>query len=151
MLMPLMAVLAAFVDVAVPAVTGLAGISLAGYLVHVFTRRRTAETRYDDAITAVARLQAERYAGDINLPGEVVQASGEELRKIKQELSVDGVKRFLAARSDARAALAALYAYSPDLRRYWDKQEIPESELDELTQLLMERRRSPTKVHRPAN
>lgn len=38
-----------------------------------------------------------------------------------QELSTDGVKSFLAAAAAARAALAALHAYSPDLQRYWDK------------------------------
>lgn len=138
---------AAVIDVVVPLLTGLASVLLAGYLVHYFTKRRTAEARYDDAITAVARLQAERYVGTISVPGEYVKASGAELTQIEQRLSVEGVQRFLAARADARAALAALYAYSPDLRRYWDKLEIEPTELDELTQLLMDRRRTPTKVH----
>ncbi len=136
-------------EVLTPVMTGLAGVSLGGYLVHIFTRRRAAEGRYDDAITAVARLQAERHAGNVSVPGEYVKASGDELLKIERELSVDDVKRFIEARADARAALAALYPYSPDLRRYWDKTEIPEAELDELTDLLMKRRRRPTTVHAP--
>ena len=130
-------------------ITGLGGVSLGGYLVHIFTRRRAAEGRYDDAITAVARLQAERHAGNVSVKGEYVKASGDELLKIERELSVDGVKRFIEARADARAALAALYPYSPDLRRYWDKTEISETELDELTDLLMKRRRRPTMIHAP--
>jgi hypothetical protein len=142
-----MIVTAALVEVLVASLTALGTVSLSGYLIHLFTRRRTAEGRYDDALTAVARLQAERHTGNLSIPGKLVKATGTELAKIEQDLSVDGVKRFLEARADARAALAALYPYSPDLRRYWDKVEISDAELDELTQLLLERRRKPTKVH----
>lgn len=90
---------AELVEVLVTPVSGLAAVSLAGYLLHLFTKRRTAEQRYDDAIGAVARLQAERHAGNIRLPGELVQAEGDELARITQELSVEGVRRFLEARA----------------------------------------------------
>lgn len=136
------------VDLVVPALTGLVGVSLGGYLVHVFTRRRSAEARYDAAITAVARLQSERHGGGVSVSPQLVKArDDEELWKIEQQLSVEDVRRFTEARAEARAALAALHAYSPDLRRYWDKLEITPDELDELTELLMQRRRKPTKVH----
>lgn len=136
------------IELLVPAVTTLGGLGVAGYLVHFFTKRRTAEARYDDAISAVARLQAARHAGSIKVPGEYVQAEGERLAEIEQQLSVESVQRFMDAAYDARAALAALHAYSPDLRRFWDKLEIPQQEQDEVTNLLMERRRKPTKIHR---
>lgn len=138
---------AGVIEQIVPVATGLAGVSLAGYLVHYFTKRRAAEARYDDAITAVARVQSERHAGNISVPGDYVKAQGPELAKIEQQLSVEGVQRFLEACAEARAALAALHAYSPDLRRYWDKLEIAPEELDTLTELLVERRRKPTKRH----
>jgi len=67
-----------------------------------------------------------------------------------QELSTDGVKSFLAAAAAARAALAALHAYSPDLQRYWDKFEIEPAELDGLVDLLYERRMNPLKRHAAA-
>lgn len=139
--------IAEVVELLVPAMTTLGGVSVAGYLVHRFTQRRTAEARYDDAISAVARLQAARHAGNVKVPGKYVQAEGEQLAQIEQQLSVETVRQFMDAAADARAALAALYAYSPDLRRFWDKLELPQHELDEVTALLMERRRKPTKVH----
>lgn len=145
MVLPL--AVAEIIQLFAPVVSALGGVALAGYLVHHFTKRRTAEARYDDAISAVARLQAARHAGNVKVPGEYVQAEGERLAQIEQQLSVESVQQFLEAAYEARAALAALHAYSPDLQPFWDKLEIPQTELDQVTKLLMVRRRKPTKVH----
>jgi hypothetical protein len=139
---------ASFLELAVPAAAALGGVALGSVLPHLFTQRRNAEARYDAAITAVTGLQAARWAGSVSVPREAVKAAdAEEHAKIEQELSVEGVRRFMIAAAEARAALAALYPYSPDLRKYWDRLEVPDSDLDELVRILSERRRKPTQRH----
>lgn len=137
-----------FLESAVPAIAAIAGVVLGGFLPHLFTRRRNAEARYDAAIAAVTRLQAARHGVQVTLPADLVKArSRDEHARIEQELSVEGVRRFLASAAEARATLAALYPYSPDLRPYWDKFEVPDSELAGLVDVLMERRVRPTRKH----
>ena len=47
----------------------------------------------------------------------------------------------MPAKDAVRAALAALYPYSPDLKRYWDRNEpVEESEADAVLTLLAKRR-----------
>ncbi|MGA4994954.1 hypothetical protein [Nonomuraea bangladeshensis] len=73
--------------------------------------------------------------------------SQEEQARLLQEFAVDAAKSFLQAAADARAAMAELYPHSPDLKRYWDKFEITEEELEELIVLLTQRRKRPLKRH----
>lgn len=142
---------ASFLELAIPAAAALGGVTLGSVLPHFFTQRRNAEARYDAAITAVTGLQSARWGATVNVRPDLVKAaSADELAKIEQELSVEGVRRFMVAAAEARATLAALYPYSPDLREYWDKFEVPESDLDGLIRVLLERRKKPTQVHQSA-
>jgi hypothetical protein len=85
----------------------------------------------------------------VDIPRDVLKApSAADAEQISHAVSVEGVKRFVEAAAEARAALAALHPYSPDLRPHWDRFEVPESDTDELIDLLMQRRRQPTKRHR---
>lgn len=141
---------ASVVELAVPAIAAILGVLLGGAVPHFFTKRRNAEGRYDAAISAVARLQAARWGVSVTLPSAMVKDPDPvELTKIERELSVEGIRRFIAAADEARATLSALYPYSPDLRHYWDKFEIPQAELDDLVRTLMERRGQPTEEHPP--
>ncbi len=82
------------------------------------------------------------------MPAELVKAENpKQLASIEQSLSIENVKKFMAAAAEARAALAELHPFSPDLRSYWSKFEIPDEEMDSLVDLLMKRRRRPTKRH----
>ena len=136
------------VELLVPAGAVIAGVLLGGFLPHFLSRRRDAQARYDRAISAVTRLQSARQGITVNIPAEVVKArSSEELSGIEQELSIERVRRFLEAAAEARAAVAELYPFSPDLRGYWSKFEISDSEVDGLVGVLMKRRRRPTKRH----
>ena len=129
--------------------TGVGGIVLGGLLPYFLTERRTAKARYDSAIEKVTRVQALRHGGGgVSVPSKFVRpTSDEEHAKIEQELSVEGVRRWLDADAEARSALAALHPYSPDLQKYWDRFEIPTTDLDSLVKTLLERRRRPTRVH----
>jgi hypothetical protein len=140
---------ASFLELAVPVVAALGGVTLGAVLPHFFTEHRNAEARYDAAIAAVTRLQSARHGVGLALPADAVKAvNAEEHARIEQELSVEGVRRFLTAAAEARATLAALYPYSPDLREFWDRFEVPDAELDGLVRILSERRRKPTRAHR---
>jgi hypothetical protein len=63
------------------------------------------------------------------------------------DLSKEGVRQFLQAAAESRAALAALHPYSSDLKEYWDKFEILGHEWEPLIDLLSERRRKPRTRH----
>jgi hypothetical protein len=139
---------ASALELLVPALAVLAGVVLGGLLPDLLARRRGAQARYDEAISAVARLQSSRQGITIDVPAGIVKArTPEELASIEQTFSVENVRRFLDAAAEARAALAELHPFSPDLRSYWSKFEIPDSELDGLVDLLMKRRRRPTQRH----
>lgn len=97
-------------------------------------------------MTAVAALQAHRHGAGLNVPANYLKAKDKEAEaELVQELSAEGVRRFLGAAADARAALAALHPWSPDLKPYWDKFEVAEAEMDQLFKTLRERRKRPTK------
>jgi hypothetical protein len=111
-------------------------------------RRRSCCARSPRYRAAVAALQAARHGAGLNIAPNHLQAvdAAAEAQAV-QELSTEGVRRFLDAAAAARAALAALHVYSPDLRTYWDKFEVTDAELDPLVKLLFERRRRPLKQH----
>ncbi|MET9019213.1 hypothetical protein ABZV93_04435 [Actinopolymorpha sp. NPDC004070] len=134
---------------AIAALASLLGVLLGAYLPRRFDQTYTARARYDAAVTAAAKLQAARNGVGLNIPQRFTAASSiEEHETIVQELSTDAVKRFLQAASDARASLAELYPYSPDLKIYWDKFEISPDELDNLIATLTDRRKRPLRRHR---
>lgn len=127
-------------------IIALVGIVVGQLLPEYLSTRRTVRDRYDAAISAVAGLQAARHAAGVNVPSQFLKPVNEqEEQKAVQELSTEGVRSFLAAAASARKALSALHPYSPDLKPYWDKFEVPEAELDELVDLLYERRKKPLK------
>lgn len=122
---------------------------LAGQLLpEYFGRRRVIRDRYDLAISAVTQLQAARHGAGLDVPSHLLKAVDDKAAaEAVQELSTDGVKRYLNAAAASRAALAALHVYSPDLREYWDKFEVAEAELDPLVATLFDRREHPLKQH----
>ncbi|MEV4112430.1 hypothetical protein [Nonomuraea sp. NPDC049695] len=133
----------------IAALASLLGVALGVYLPRRFDQRFAARARYDAALTAASKLQAARHGVAPNVGVQYTRAiSEEEQARILQELAVDAVKSFLQAAADARAGVAELYPYSPDLKRYWDKFEITEDELEELIVLLTQRRRRPLKRHK---
>ncbi|MER6513304.1 hypothetical protein ABT158_41290 [Nonomuraea sp. NPDC001636] len=130
----------------IAALASLLGVTLGVYLPRRFDQRFAARARYDAALMAACKLQAARHGVAPNVGMQYTRAvSQEEHDRIIQEFAVDAVKSFLQAASDARAAIAELYPYSPDLKRYWDKFEITEDELEELIVLLTQRRKRPLK------
>lgn len=110
-----------------------------------FRRRSDAVARYDRAIAAVARAKSLHHGGiDLQFPAEWVAAPTElEYKQARHEISKEGLKRWLEAEVEARAALAALFPWSPDLRPYWDQAFIKEEQFEELMVLLIERRSMP--------
>lgn len=126
----------------------LLGVVLGALLPRVLDARKEAQARYDAAIAAVTKLQAARWGAGFEIPGNLLQAENEGQRKQAiHDLSKEGVREFVQAAAESRAALAALHPYSPDLKRYWDKFEIPGQEWEPLIALLSERRRNPRKRH----
>lgn len=82
------------------------------------------------------------------LRANLLKAESEGQRKQAiHELAKEGVREFVQAAAESRAALAALHPYSPDLKEYWDKFEIPGQEWEPLIALLSERRRKPRTRH----
>jgi hypothetical protein len=109
-----------------------------------FRRRSLAEARYDAAIAAVATMRSAQHGVGLDFPAEWVRAPTlEEHARDKHELSKQAFTRYLDAAAEARSALAALYPWSPDLRRHWDQPIISEQEFEPLMELLFERRRTP--------
>lgn len=127
------------------------GVIVGQLIPEYFGRRRMIRDRYDAAIRAVAEEQAARQGVGLNIPEEYLKAVDSAAHAtLEQELSVEAVRRFLEAAAEARAALAALYPYSPDLEPYWNKFEIPEREMHDLIDLLQERRNDPLTRHSAA-
>lgn len=128
----------------------LAGVALGAVLPALLDARRAAQARYDRALAAVAGLQAARHGAGLSVPAHYLGAADESIAAAAQQrLSEAGVQRFLDSAHDARTALAELYPWSPDLRRYWDAFEVSDAALSELTATLVQRRRRPTKTHDP--
>ena len=138
----------AWLLLAVPAVTAFLGF-VAGQLVPEFlSRRAIARGRYDTAIAAVSKAASARHGVGVRIPPEYLRATtGGEHAAAEAELSKAGVERFLKLDGEARAALAALYPWSPDLRTYWDRAFMDDKAFDELIGVLIKRRKSPFKRH----
>lgn len=134
------------------AITGtLLGVALGALLPALLESRKSAQARYDRALAAVARLQAARHGAGLNIPSNYLGATDEAAAgAARQRLSEAGVQQFLESAHEARSALAELYPWSPDLRRYWDAFEVPETALAELTATLVQRRRHPLRMHEAA-
>lgn len=131
----------------ISAASALLGVVLGQALPELFARRRLARKLYEDALTAVCLLEASLWNGQTNIEKDAYPLlSNNDLDEVRQELACESIKQVVAARASARAALAALYPYSPDLRSRWDSKPIvAEGEFDGLINTLVERSKKPTK------
>jgi hypothetical protein len=131
----------------ISAASALLGVVLGQSLPELFGRRRLARKLYEDALTAVCLLQAALWNGQTNIDANAYPIlSKSDLDEFRQELARESIKQVIAAHTSARAALAALYPYSPDLRAQWDSRPIvADGDFDELINTLMERGKKPTK------
>jgi hypothetical protein len=138
----------AWLLLAVPAVTAFLGF-VAGQLVPEYiSRRAAARSRYDTAIAAVSKAASTRHGVGVSVPTGYLRATtGAEHASVEAELSKAGVERFVKEDAEARAALAVLYPWSPDLRDYWDRPFMDEKTFDEVIGILVERRKHPFKRH----
>jgi len=128
------------------------GAILGALVPKLLERRTAAQARYDAAVTAVTRWWAYRAGVGLHIPRTYLRSPNDSAHATAEhDLSVTAVRRWLDAAATARAALAALYPYSPDLQPYWDRFEIvsTEDELDVLLAVLHDRRTRPTKKHVP--
>lgn len=134
----------AWLLLAIPTLTALLGFVI-GQLVPEFLKRRAAgRARYDAAISAVSRAYAARFGVGLGIPMEWLKSPDAATHAATEsELSKAGMERFLVASAEARAALAALHPWSPDLQVYWDGTLLQEEHFDTLIGFLYERRRSP--------
>lgn len=128
--------------VILPIIGALLGVMVGQLSPEFFRRRAAAEAKYDAAIAAVGKAFAARQGVGLDFPPEWVRAPDDAAYTATQhELSKKAVARYLDANADARAALAALYPWSPDLRRYWEGSVIHEDDFDALVAILTERRK----------
>lgn len=129
--------------VVLPVVAALAGGLIAQSLPEFFARKRVGRERYDAAIAAVTRAMSARHGVGMTFPPEWTHAEGDEVRADRRDASKTTLVTYLSADSDARAKLAALHPWSPDLRQYWDRAALDETTFDTLLSLLHERRGRP--------
>jgi hypothetical protein len=136
------------------AIFGLLGVVLGGAITywsqHAADKRREKHEAlqaiaemYDAAIAAVATLEAARWGPGLHSEAVMTlpAVTPEQKEALMKELDTEATRRLVAAKDAVRAALAALYPYSPDLKRYWDKNEpVEESEADAVLTLLAKRR-----------
>jgi hypothetical protein len=135
-----------------PVVGALLGVVVGQLGPEFFRRRATAEARYDAAIAAVGKAFAARQGVGLSFPPEWVRPPDDAAYAATQhELSKKAMARYLDANADARAALAALYPWSPDLRTYWEGPFLQDGDFDALVAVLTERRKSPFARHSPNN
>lgn len=136
----------AWLLLAIPALTAVLGFA-AGQLVPEFLKRRAAgRARYDAAISAVSRANAARFGVGLGIPREWLKSPDAATHAATEsELSKAAIERFLVASAEARATLAALHPWSPDLQVYWDGTFLQEEHFDAVIGLLYERRKSPLK------
>ncbi len=131
----------------------LAGVTVGGVATYVTQRgadkrrekneaTQTVAQLYDDAIAAVAEVEASRWGPGLRIDQDTFPAiTGAKKDEMVELLEAGTLKRFLDAKMAARAALAALHPYSTDLKRFWDKSEAASQEdFDELISLLAKRR-----------
>lgn len=108
--------------IVLPVIGALLGVVVGQLGPEVFRRRAVAEARYDEAIVAVGKAFAAKQGVGLEFPAEWVRAPDDAAyAATRHELSKKAMARFLDAQAAARAALAALYPWSPDLRAYWDR------------------------------
>jgi hypothetical protein len=132
--------------VIVPAAAALLGVALGQLLPHFFEGRRSARARYDAAIAAVTRAEANRWGTNMAIDPEHMGGDATRARALSAELSEDSIKRWTESQHEARIALAALHPWSPDLQSYWNRFEVTTpAEAQDLLDLLMERAKKPTK------
>ena len=95
---------------------------------------QTVAQLYDDAIAAVAEVEASRMgSGFAHIQDTFPAITGAKKDEMVELLEAGTLKRFLDAKMAARAALAALHPYSTDLKRFSDKSEAASQEdFDEL-------------------
>lgn len=87
------------------------------------------EVRQSDQCGCAYAVRSSRIP--VSVPAELVKAENpKQLASIEQGLSIENVKKFMAAAAEARAALAEPHPFSPDLRSYWSKFEILGEEMD---------------------
>ncbi|HEX8085266.1 MAG TPA: hypothetical protein VF529_13320 [Solirubrobacteraceae bacterium] len=130
--------------VVLPVAGTLLGVAMGQFVPEWFRRRTAAEARYDAAIAPVAKMRSAHHGVQLDFPAAWVQApTAEQHARDKHELSKQAFTRYLDAAADARSSLAALYPWSPDLRRHWDQPFIDETEFEPLMAVLFERRRAP--------
>lgn len=126
------------VNVAVQLLLSVAGVlvgAVVTYLVSVRDRRRRyVEDMFNAAIAAVVAAQAAMIFIN-NVPSE---AGLEPARaeRLEQELREEGYRRFVSLVAEARAAVAAVTPYRPDLRPYVESARGVIESADELTALL---------------
>jgi hypothetical protein len=131
---------------------GLIGVIVGRLLPEYFARRRRVAALYDGAIAALARAEADRHGAALNVPRALTGATTQDAHEeIVQQLSTDGTRRFLESAADARAALATLHPYSPDLKAYWDRFDVTSDEFDALVALLARRKAKPLKRYATAS
>jgi hypothetical protein len=130
--------------VVLPVAGALGGVLVGQLLPEMLHRRNVGEARYDAAIAAVARMRSAHHGVGLGIPREYLRAPDAETHAADEhELSKEAFKRFVDSRAEARAALAALHPWSPDLKRFWDKADLGEPDFEPLMGLLTERRASP--------
>lgn len=141
----------AWLLLAIPTLTALLGF-VVGQLVPEFLKRRAAgRERYDVAITAVSRAHAARFGVGLGIPMEWLKSPDAATHAATESgLSKAAMERYLVASSEARAALAALHPWSPDLQEYWDGTLLREEHFDTVICILYERRKSPLKQYGPS-
>lgn len=134
-----------------PVLGALVGVLVGQLGPEVLRRRAIAEARYDDAISGIGRLIAARQGVGIRIPEEWARSPDETSHEqLEHELSSAALKRYFEASAAARAALAELHPWSPDLRPYWDGPVISEDDFEDLVSLLVQRRKKPfTRYSKP--
>jgi hypothetical protein len=138
-----------------PFISSIIGVGVGGGITYgtqwAADKRRTSREAqldvaklYSDAMAAVAAVQAARWGPGMKVqPGTFPNLSDSEMAEAIAELERGFLKEFLIAKKEARMALAALYAQDPDLKAYWDKNEVAgEEEFGGLMTRLAESRRA---------
>lgn len=129
--------------------TALLGFVVGQLVPELLNRRAAGRARYDTAIAAVSRAHAARFGVGLGIPMEWLKSPDAATHAATEsELSKAAMERFLVASADARAALAALHPWSPDLQGYWDGTLLREEHFDTVIGLLYKRRKSPLKRYR---
>lgn len=132
--------------VVLPVAGALLGVALGQFAPEHFRRRATAQARYDRAIAGLAAADTARVGVGIRVPPDWLRSTdAQQHAEVERDLSITTVRRWLEAEAEARAALAELQPWSPDIRPWWDRRLLPDESFTVLAPLLSERRREPLK------